>query len=123
MVINYQIYDAYSQLASAKLAICRKKTFLGVSKLSFLRGLRLILCCIFRMDASDRSEKSVPFGIYCRMSLLAFSIAPFCHDEYESAKNTRLGFLVPFGANAFEINRWAQNSEPLSVVIVRMVCL
>ncbi len=33
----------YSQLASAKLAICRKKTFLGESKLSFLRGLRLIL--------------------------------------------------------------------------------
>ncbi|MBO4994415.1 MAG: ATP-binding protein [Muribaculaceae bacterium] len=35
---------AYSQLASAKLAICRKKAFFGVSKLSFLRGLRLILC-------------------------------------------------------------------------------
>lgn len=30
--------------ASAKLAICRKKAFFGVSKPSFLRGLRLILC-------------------------------------------------------------------------------
>jgi hypothetical protein len=33
----------YSQLASAKLASCRKKTFFGQSKFSFLRGLRLIL--------------------------------------------------------------------------------
>jgi hypothetical protein len=34
---------AYPQLASAKLAICRKKSFFGQSKFSFLRGLRLIL--------------------------------------------------------------------------------
>jgi hypothetical protein len=33
----------YSQLASAKLAICRKKSFFGQSKFSFLRGLRLIV--------------------------------------------------------------------------------
>ena len=94
---------AYSQLASAKLAINRKKTFLGESKLSFLRGLRFILCWILRMKASDKVEKSVPLGIYCRISLFAFSIAPFCHEEYGSAKNTRFGFLVPFGAKAFDI--------------------
>lgn len=35
---------SYSQLATAKLLICRKKTSFGVSKFSFLRGLRLILC-------------------------------------------------------------------------------
>ena len=35
---------AYSQPATAKLLICRKKTSFGVSKFSFLRGLRLILC-------------------------------------------------------------------------------
>lgn len=57
------------------------------------------------------------------MSLFAFSIAPFCHEEYESAKNTRFGFFEPFGAKAFDINLWAQNSEPLSVVIERMVFL
>ena len=34
----------YSQPATAKLLICRKKTSFGVSKFSFLRGLRLILC-------------------------------------------------------------------------------
>ena len=34
---------SYSQLASAKLAICRKKTFFGQSKFSFLRGFRLIV--------------------------------------------------------------------------------
>ena len=94
---------AYSHLASAKLAINRKKTFLGESKLSFLRGLRFILCWILRMKASDKVEKSVPLGIYCRISLFAFSIAPFCHEEYGSAKNTRFGFLVPFGAKAFDI--------------------
>ena len=33
----------YSQVASAKLAICRKETFFGQSKFGFLRGLRLIL--------------------------------------------------------------------------------
>ena len=96
-------FDSYSQLASAKLAINRKKTFLGESKLSFLRGLRFILCWILRMKASDKVEKSVPLGIYCRISLFAFSIAPFCHEEYGSAKNTRFGFLVPFGAKAFDI--------------------
>ena len=39
-----EIADTYSQLATAKLLICRKKTSFGVSKFSFLRGLRLILC-------------------------------------------------------------------------------
>lgn len=57
------------------------------------------------MNASVKVEKSVPLGMYCRMSLLAFSIAPFCQDEYESAKNTRFVFLDPFGDNAFEIRR------------------
>ena len=55
------------------------------------------------MNASVKVEKSVPLGMYCRISLLAFSMAPFCHEAYESAKNTILEFLVPFGANAFEI--------------------
>ena len=75
------------------------------------------------MNALDMVEKSVPFGIYFLMSLLAFSIAPFCHEEYESAKNTILGFGVPLGAEAFEIILWQQNSAPLSVVIERTVCL
>ncbi len=75
------------------------------------------------MNALDMVEKSVPFGIYCLISLLAFSIAPFCHEENESAKNTILGFGVPLGAKAFEIILWQQNSEPLSVVIERTVCL
>lgn len=54
----------YSQLTTAKLAIFREKTFLGESKLSFFRGLRLILCCIFRKNASVTVEKSVSFGMY-----------------------------------------------------------
>ena len=38
------VEEPYSQPATAKLLICRKKTSFGVSKFSFLRGLRLILC-------------------------------------------------------------------------------
>ena len=29
-----------------------------------------------------------PFGMYCLMSLFVFSMAPFCHEEYESVKYT-----------------------------------
>lgn len=54
---------------------------------------------------------SVPFGIYCLMSLLVFSTAPFCQEEYESVKKTGTpSFLV--------IHSCAANSLPLSVVIV-----
>ena len=45
------------------------------------------------------------------MSLLAFSIAPFCHALYGSVKYT----LTPIFS---VISSCAANSEPLSVVIV-----
>ena len=45
-----------SQPATAKLAIFRKKTILGDSKLSFFRGLRLILYWILRMNSSVKVE-------------------------------------------------------------------
>lgn len=32
--------------------------------MSFLRGLRLILCWTLRMNASVKVEKSVPFGMH-----------------------------------------------------------
>ncbi|MCI6169876.1 MAG: hypothetical protein MR678_08065 [Muribaculaceae bacterium] len=41
----------YSQLASAKLAICREKTFFGQSKFSYLRGLRLIVGMVAGLHA------------------------------------------------------------------------
>ena len=31
---------------------------------------------------------SIPFGMYCLISLLVFSTAPFCQKEYASVKNT-----------------------------------
>lgn len=40
--------------------------------------------------------------MYCRINLFAFSIAPFCHDAYESAKNTRFESFVPLGVKALE---------------------
>lgn len=63
-----------------------KNSFFGVEKLSFSLGLRLILYCTSLMYFSERPLKSVPFGVYCRISLFSFSIAPFCHEAYESAK-------------------------------------
>ena len=54
--------------------------------------------------------------MYCRISPLAFSMAPFCHDEYGSVKYT----LAPIASAIFLC---AANSLPLSVVIVRMLSL
>ena len=55
------VFLLYSQLSSAKIAICRKKTFLGESKLSFFRVLRLILCWILRWT-HPTSSRSCSFG-------------------------------------------------------------
>lgn len=40
------------------------------------------------MYSSVSSLKSVPFGIYCLISLLVFSMAPFCQEAYEPVKYT-----------------------------------
>lgn len=53
----------------------------------------------------------MPLGIYCLINLFVFSIAPFCHAAYASAKNI---FVFSFEA----IISCLQYSEPLSVVIV-----
>lgn len=50
------------------------------------------------------------FGIYCRMSLLVFSTAPFCQEESVSVK--KIGIL-----SMLEISLCLANSPPLSVVI------
>ena len=55
--------------------------------------------------------KRILFGIYCLISLFVFSIAPFCHEQYGSAKYTGTPkYLV--------ISLCAANSGPLSVVMV-----
>ena len=58
-----------------------KKTSLGVRKLSFSLGLALIFFLILAIFPSVTVLMSVPFGIYWRTSLLAFSMAPFCHAQ------------------------------------------
>lgn len=56
-----------------------------------------------------------PFLMYCRISLFAFSIAPFCHDEYGSVKQTGVpSFCVIYSC--------AANYVPLSVVMVFTDC-
>ena len=116
------VLSRYSQLASAKFRISLKKAFLGLLKFNFFLGLSLILYCTCLINLSVIMLKSVPFGIYCLMSLLAFSIAPFCHEAWESAKYTRLLSFLPLVLNAVEMSLWEQNSEPLSVVMVLMDC-
>lgn len=79
--IKNRIFTAYSQLVSANLAIILNKTFCCDLKPSFFRAIQLFLYRILRMKASENIEKSVPLGMYFRMSLVAFSIAPFYLEE------------------------------------------
>ena len=58
-----------------------KNSSFGVEKFNFSLGLLLIFNCTEWMYSSVSPLKSVPLGIYCRMSLFVFSIAPFCQDE------------------------------------------
>ena len=58
-----------------------KKHSAGVRKLSFSLGLALIFFLILAIFPSVTVLMSVPFGIYWRTSLLAFSMAPFCHAQ------------------------------------------
>ena len=50
--------------------------------------MRLIFFWLFMILLSEKSSKLAFLGIYFRMSLFAFSIAPFCQEQYESAKYT-----------------------------------
>lgn len=63
---------------------------------------------------SEKSSKLAFWGIYFRMSLFAFSIAPFCQEQYESAKYTLSLSRLP-RLSIRVISRWAANSQPLSV--------
>lgn len=66
---------------------------------------------------SEKSSKLAFWGIYFRMSLFAFSIAPFCQEQYESAKYT-LPLSRPPRLSMRVISRCAANSQPLSVGVV-----
>ena len=61
--------------------IILKKTSAGVLKLSFSLGLALIFFLILAIFPSVTVLMSVPLGIYCRISLFPFSMAPFCHAQ------------------------------------------
>lgn len=65
-----------------------KNSSFGVEKFNFSLGRLLIFNCTEWIYSSVMSLKSVPLGMYCRVSLFVFSMAPFCQDELESAKNT-----------------------------------
>ena len=57
-----------------------KNSSFGVEKFNFSLGLRLIFSCTEWMNSSPSSRKSVPLGMYWRMSLFMFSILPFCQE-------------------------------------------
>lgn len=58
-----------------------KKRFFGVSKFIFSRGRLFNFFCISIIRLSEKSSKFDFLGMYFRMSLLAFSMAPFCHEQ------------------------------------------
>lgn len=58
-----------------------KNLLLGVSKFNFSLGLLFIFFCISFIFQSEKLLKLAFFGMYFLMSLFAFSIAPFCHEE------------------------------------------
>ena len=92
---NIREYEIYRDFFNKKLVnfhgrvnqrvqhyeIFLKKTSAGVKKLSFSLGLALIFFLILVIFPSVTVLMSVPFGIYCRISLLPFSMAPFCHAQ------------------------------------------
>ena len=65
------------QISSAKIKKKKKEEFLGERKFNLALGLSLILNCTALIKSSSREEKTVFLGIYCLISLLAFSMAPF----------------------------------------------
>ena len=97
---NYQAFQCISVLLEVIYCHCRvnqqvqnynillQNSFLGVSKLSFWLGLELIFFCIIAIFLSVLSSKFACLDIYCLTSQFVFSIAPFCHEEQESAKQT-----------------------------------
>ena len=110
-IYKFVVLIMQSQPASAKLQYSFVELiFWGVSKLSFCLGLLLIFFCIIAIFLSVQSSKFACLGIYCLMSLLVFSIAPFCHEEQGSAKQTT-------APKCFVMSLCAANSGPLSVVM------
>ena len=77
--------DSQSQLASANLLICLKNSSFGVEKFSFSLGLSLILAIKKASYLSETSSSVVFLGMYCLMSLFAFSIAPSRPREMQDA--------------------------------------
>ena len=57
-----------------------KKSFIG-EKIQFGSGSIIDFKLNSLEKSSSREEKTVFLGIYCLISLLAFSMAPFCQEE------------------------------------------
>ena len=90
---------------------CLKNSHFGVEKFNFSLGLSFNFFCIDIILLSVYWLKDSFFGIYCLINLFVFSIVPFCHEQYGSAKYTGTAkYFVMFLCTA--------NSGPLSVVMV-----
>ena len=87
----------------------------------FSLDLLLSLFCICLIFNSLTVLNFVPFGMYLLMSLLVFSIHPFCQPQNVSVKYTFTSSL-PFTLNRLVISSCAANSLPLSVVMVLTTC-
>ena len=90
---------------------CLKNSLFGVEKFNFSLGLSFNFFCIDIIFLSVYLSNESFLGIYCLISLFVFSIAPFCHEQYGSAKYTGT-------PKNLVISLCAANSGPLSVVMV-----
>ena len=88
-----------------------KKMNAGVFLSRHLRGLELSFCSTSAIWSSVIRSKSVPFGKYCRMRPLVFSLRPRSQELYGWAKYDEL-------SNIASIMAWDENSLPLSKVRV-----
>ncbi len=76
---SHYMYNATCIIANMRLKYphISKVIITGVENFSFSLGLALIFIFIFFIFPSVMVLMSVPFGMYCLMSLLVFSTASF----------------------------------------------
>ena len=108
-LINKGICRVNQQVQNYKT--CLKNRHFGVEKFNFSLGLSFNFFCIDIILLSVYWLNESFFGIYCLINLFVFSIDPFCHEQYGSAKYTGT-------PKYFVMSLCAANSGPLSVVIV-----
>ena len=85
---SLRIFKKYNQKSNSvgstgkcKISDLFEEFGFGVEKPSLFRGLRFNFLPTFLIYSSEKSLKLEFLGMYCLISLLTFSTAPFCHEQ------------------------------------------